>query len=142
MGTVSPLGFQVVINLVMLLAEMKLQHRAAPSLAMILVNSFQLLYVVDALWNEVTSLEGRRLCVRLSNLPAGPRFCTEGGGCPDGGAAGRGLSTAGGGCLQGSRATCSQPANAQGMACTSLLYHGKRPCCRVAEVENVPKARF
>lgn len=37
----------------MLLAEMKLQHRAAPSLAMILVNSFQLLYVVDALWNEV-----------------------------------------------------------------------------------------
>lgn len=42
----------VVINLVMLLAEMKLQHRAAPSLAMILVNSFQLLYVVDALWNE------------------------------------------------------------------------------------------
>ncbi|XP_025859240.2 delta(14)-sterol reductase LBR [Vulpes vulpes] len=42
----------VVVNLVMLLAEMKLQHRAAPSLAMILVNSFQLLYVVDALWNE------------------------------------------------------------------------------------------
>ncbi|XP_007935156.1 delta(14)-sterol reductase LBR [Orycteropus afer afer] len=42
----------VFINLVMLLAEMKLQKRAAPSLAMILVNSFQLLYVVDALWNE------------------------------------------------------------------------------------------
>ncbi|TKC37679.1 hypothetical protein EI555_012671 [Monodon monoceros] len=42
----------VVINLVMLLAEMKLQHRTVPSLAMILVNSFQLLYVVDALWNE------------------------------------------------------------------------------------------
>lgn len=37
----------------MLLAEMKVQSRAAPSLAMILVNSFQLLYVVDALWNEV-----------------------------------------------------------------------------------------
>ncbi|XP_013362503.1 PREDICTED: lamin-B receptor [Chinchilla lanigera] len=42
----------VVINLVMLLAEMKVQNRAAPSLAMVLVNSFQLLYVVDALWNE------------------------------------------------------------------------------------------
>ncbi|KAM6166037.1 delta(14)-sterol reductase LBR [Erethizon dorsatum] len=42
----------VVINLAMLLAEMKVQNRAAPSLAMVLVNSFQLLYVVDALWNE------------------------------------------------------------------------------------------
>uniref|UniRef100_A0A8C3YG80 Delta(14)-sterol reductase LBR n=1 Tax=Catagonus wagneri TaxID=51154 RepID=A0A8C3YG80_9CETA len=42
----------VVINLVLLLAEMKVQNRAFPSLAMILVNSFQLLYVVDALWNE------------------------------------------------------------------------------------------
>lgn len=42
----------VVINLVMLLAEMKFHNRAVPSLAMILVNSFQLLYVVDALWNE------------------------------------------------------------------------------------------
>ncbi|XP_034376559.1 delta(14)-sterol reductase LBR [Arvicanthis niloticus] len=42
----------VLINLVMLLAEMKIQERSAPSLAMILVNIFQLLYVVDALWNE------------------------------------------------------------------------------------------
>ncbi|KAM5238847.1 delta(14)-sterol reductase LBR [Ctenodactylus gundi] len=42
----------MVINLAMLLAEMKVQNRAAPSLAMVLVNSFQLLYVVDALWNE------------------------------------------------------------------------------------------
>ncbi|XP_045154104.1 delta(14)-sterol reductase LBR [Echinops telfairi] len=42
----------VLINVVMLLAEMKLQKRAAPSLAMILVNSFQFLYVVDALWFE------------------------------------------------------------------------------------------
>uniref|UniRef100_A0A5F9C520 Delta(14)-sterol reductase LBR n=1 Tax=Oryctolagus cuniculus TaxID=9986 RepID=A0A5F9C520_RABIT len=42
----------VLINLVLLLTEMKLNNRAAPSLAMILVNSFQLLYVVDALWNE------------------------------------------------------------------------------------------
>lgn len=49
----SRLSFQVVINLVMLLAEMKVQERSAPSLAMTLVNSFQLLYVVDALWFEV-----------------------------------------------------------------------------------------
>ncbi|ELW49566.1 Lamin-B receptor [Tupaia chinensis] len=42
----------VLINLVLLLAEMKSQHRTAPSLAMVLVNSFQLLYVVDGLWNE------------------------------------------------------------------------------------------
>lgn len=42
----------VLINLVLLLAEMKLQRRTAPSLAMVLVNSFQLLYVVDGLWNE------------------------------------------------------------------------------------------
>nr|XP_033792671.1 delta(14)-sterol reductase LBR isoform X4 [Geotrypetes seraphini] len=42
----------VVINLVMLLAEMKAQNLDAPSLSMILVNSFQFLYVVDALWNE------------------------------------------------------------------------------------------
>ncbi|ERE72972.1 lamin-B receptor [Cricetulus griseus] len=42
----------VVVNLVMLLAEMKVQERGTPSLAMVLVNSFQLLYVVDALWNE------------------------------------------------------------------------------------------
>lgn len=50
---------QVVVNLVMLLAEMKLQNRATPSLAMILVNSFQLLYVVDALWNEVNNFRSR-----------------------------------------------------------------------------------
>uniref|UniRef100_A0A452I1B5 Delta(14)-sterol reductase LBR n=1 Tax=Gopherus agassizii TaxID=38772 RepID=A0A452I1B5_9SAUR len=42
----------VVVNLAMLLAEMKVQDRSVPSLSMILVNSFQLLYVVDALWNE------------------------------------------------------------------------------------------
>ncbi|XP_043915779.1 delta(14)-sterol reductase LBR isoform X2 [Protopterus annectens] len=41
-----------VVNLVMLLAEMKIQNRAEPSLAMILVNCFQLLYVLDFLWNE------------------------------------------------------------------------------------------
>ncbi|KAM6278803.1 delta(14)-sterol reductase LBR isoform 1-T1 [Porphyrio hochstetteri] len=42
----------VVINLAMLLAEMKIHDLSMPSLPMILVNSFQLLYVVDALWNE------------------------------------------------------------------------------------------
>ncbi|GAB0187464.1 delta(14)-sterol reductase LBR [Grus japonensis] len=42
----------VVINLAMLLAEMKIHNQSMPSLPMILVNSFQLLYVVDALWNE------------------------------------------------------------------------------------------
>ncbi|KFU99847.1 Lamin-B receptor [Tauraco erythrolophus] len=42
----------VVINLAMLLAEMKIHNWSTPSLSMILVNSFQLLYVVDALWNE------------------------------------------------------------------------------------------
>ncbi|XP_009076740.1 PREDICTED: lamin-B receptor [Acanthisitta chloris] len=42
----------VVINLAMLLAEMKIHNLSVPSLSMILVNSFQLLYVVDALWNE------------------------------------------------------------------------------------------
>uniref|UniRef100_A0A3P8WBU3 Delta(14)-sterol reductase TM7SF2 n=1 Tax=Cynoglossus semilaevis TaxID=244447 RepID=A0A3P8WBU3_CYNSE len=40
----------VVINLGMLMKEVEL--RGSPSLAMILVNSFQLLYVTDALWNE------------------------------------------------------------------------------------------
>ncbi|NXG67368.1 LBR protein, partial [Hemiprocne comata] len=42
----------VVINLAMLLAEMKIHNQSMPSLSMILVNSFQLLYVLDALWNE------------------------------------------------------------------------------------------
>ncbi|MBN3302924.1 LBR protein, partial [Amia calva] len=42
----------IVINFAMLLAEMKLQKLECPSVAMILVNSFQLLYVLDALWNE------------------------------------------------------------------------------------------
>ncbi|XP_078398953.1 delta(14)-sterol reductase LBR [Cetorhinus maximus] len=42
----------VVINLGLLFAEMESQGRDVPSLAMVLVNSFQLLYVMDALWNE------------------------------------------------------------------------------------------
>lgn len=37
----------------MALAEMKQQQLDAPSASMILVNLFQLLYVVDGLWNEV-----------------------------------------------------------------------------------------
>ncbi|XP_070781571.1 delta(14)-sterol reductase LBR [Enoplosus armatus] len=40
------------INFAMALAEMKLQNLDAPSHSMILVNLFQLLYVVDGLWNE------------------------------------------------------------------------------------------
>eukprot|EP00064_Thunnus_orientalis_P010936 superscaffoldBa00001528_g10965 len=40
------------INFAMALAEMKQQQLDAPSHAMILVNLFQLLYVVDGLWNE------------------------------------------------------------------------------------------
>lgn len=39
----------------MALAEMKLQNLNSPSYGMILVNVFQLLYVVDGLWNEVRS---------------------------------------------------------------------------------------
>ncbi|KAM3861239.1 delta(14)-sterol reductase LBR [Diretmus argenteus] len=41
-----------VINFAMALAEMQRQGLEAPSHAMILVNLFQLLYVVDGLWNE------------------------------------------------------------------------------------------
>lgn len=41
-----------VINFGMALAEMKQHGLEAPSPAMILVNAFQLLYVVDGLWNE------------------------------------------------------------------------------------------
>ncbi|XP_068433760.1 delta(14)-sterol reductase LBR isoform X2 [Clinocottus analis] len=40
------------INFAMALAEMKEQHLDAPSYSMVLVNLFQLLYVVDGLWNE------------------------------------------------------------------------------------------
>ncbi|XP_074472692.1 delta(14)-sterol reductase TM7SF2-like isoform X2 [Sebastes fasciatus] len=40
------------INFAMALAEMKHQNLDAPSYSMILVNLFQLLYVVDGLWNE------------------------------------------------------------------------------------------
>lgn len=40
------------INFAMALAEMKRQGLDAPSHSMILVNLFQLLYVVDGLWNE------------------------------------------------------------------------------------------
>uniref|UniRef100_A0A672FID2 Delta(14)-sterol reductase LBR n=1 Tax=Salarias fasciatus TaxID=181472 RepID=A0A672FID2_SALFA len=40
------------INFAMALAEMKQQGLDAPSYSMVLVNLFQLLYVVDGLWNE------------------------------------------------------------------------------------------
>ncbi|XP_054617832.1 delta(14)-sterol reductase LBR isoform X1 [Dunckerocampus dactyliophorus] len=40
------------INFALALAEMKQWGLASPSYAMILVNAFQLLYVVDGLWNE------------------------------------------------------------------------------------------
>lgn len=42
---------QVLINLALMMQEAEL--RGSPSLAMWLVNGFQLLYVVDALWHEV-----------------------------------------------------------------------------------------
>lgn len=48
---------QCLINFAMALAEMKQQGLDAPSYSMILVNLFQLLYVVDGLWNEVRSAE-------------------------------------------------------------------------------------
>lgn len=37
----------------MALAEMKQHQLEAPSASMLLVNLFQLLYVLDGLWNEV-----------------------------------------------------------------------------------------
>ena len=45
----------MVLNAAMLMKEVEL--RGSPSLAMLLVNSFQLLYVTDALWNEVRDRE-------------------------------------------------------------------------------------
>lgn len=49
---------QCLINFAMALAEMKRQGLDAPSHSMILVNVFQLLYVVDGLWNEVSLRSG------------------------------------------------------------------------------------
>ncbi|KAM4692972.1 delta(14)-sterol reductase LBR [Discoglossus pictus] len=46
----------VFINFIMLLTEMKRQNHDVPSISMILVNSFQLLYVIHALWNEERAL--------------------------------------------------------------------------------------
>jgi hypothetical protein len=45
-----------VINAAMALAEMQLHHLDYPSPAMILVNCFHLLYVLDAFWHEVQNL--------------------------------------------------------------------------------------
>lgn len=50
----------VFINFIMLLAEVNLQKLESPSASMILVNTFQLLYVLHALWNQeslLTSLD-------------------------------------------------------------------------------------
>lgn len=44
----------------MALAEMKHQGLDAPSYSMILVNLFQLFYVVDGLWNEVSQQDTTR----------------------------------------------------------------------------------
>lgn len=44
---------QCLINFAMALAEMKQQRLDTPSASMVLVNVFQLLYVLDGLWNEV-----------------------------------------------------------------------------------------
>lgn len=55
----SPPKPQVLINLALLMKEAEL--RGSPSLAMWLVNGFQLFYVGDALWQEVRSnWAGRR----------------------------------------------------------------------------------
>lgn len=51
------LVLQCLVNFAMALAEMKQQSLDAPSCSMVLVNIFQLLYVVDGLWNEVPSSE-------------------------------------------------------------------------------------
>jgi len=57
---------QVIINLGMLMKEVEL--RGSPSLAMILVNSFQLLYVADALWNEVSGQQSHSPCRHLISV--------------------------------------------------------------------------
>lgn len=49
------LVLQCLINFALAMAEMKLQQRDVPSASMLLVNLFQLLYVLDGLWNEVSS---------------------------------------------------------------------------------------
>ncbi|KAL7978342.1 hypothetical protein Chor_014881, partial [Crotalus horridus] len=51
LGWVSIFVLAALINMAMLVKETEL--RGSPSLAMILVNAFQLLYVVDAFWHEV-----------------------------------------------------------------------------------------
>ncbi|XP_056419625.1 delta(14)-sterol reductase LBR [Hyla sarda] len=46
----------VFINFIMLLAEMNIQKLESPSASMILVNTFQLVYVLHALWNQESML--------------------------------------------------------------------------------------
>lgn len=70
---------QCLINFAMALAEMKRQGLDAPSHSMILVNVFQLLYVVDGLWNEVSQCFGNSPQHQLASAvpdvapPASPR---------------------------------------------------------------------
>ena len=59
---------QCLINFAMALAEMKRQDLDAPSYSMILVNLFQLLYVVDGLWNEVCSAEHLKYTIQDTSL--------------------------------------------------------------------------
>lgn len=56
---------QCLINLAMALAEMKQQGLDAPSYPMILVNLFQLLYVVDGLWHEVFRVANHNISCSL-----------------------------------------------------------------------------
>ncbi|KAG8146642.1 putative Transmembrane 7 superfamily member 2 protein, partial [Naja naja] len=65
-GNSGLLGWAV-INMAMLVKETEL--RGSPSLAMILVNAFQLLYMVDALWHEKNTFRRN---------PADPRVAATG----------------------------------------------------------------
>lgn len=55
---------QCLINFAMALAEMKKQQLDTPSTSMVLVNLFQLLYVLDGLWNEVRQLNKAGVTVK------------------------------------------------------------------------------
>lgn len=68
-GFFSPsLIVQCLINFAMALAEMKYQVLDSPSYSMILVNFFQLLYVVDGLWNEVCSVQEEKCAANKMSL--------------------------------------------------------------------------
>lgn len=67
----------------MALAEMKIQGLDAPSYSMILVNLFQLLYVVDGLWNEVSRQDTTRDNSFSSDRIGDERASVPTGGHPD-----------------------------------------------------------